>query len=55
MSKVPINVVKLYLYIFQISSSDVGPYRCRVDFAQAPTKNSKVMLTLIGTTYLLMT
>ena len=36
------------LWIESLKDSDQGTYRCRVDFKQAPTKNFKINLNVIG-------
>ena len=37
-----------FLTIESLRSEDNGFYRCRVDFKEAPTKNTKINLKLIG-------
>ena len=36
------------LWIEDLREEDAGLYRCRVDFRQAPTKNFKIRLDVIG-------
>lgn len=43
-----IAVLSALLRIHDISGSDAGKYRCRVDFAEAPSRNSWINLTVIG-------
>ena len=37
-----------FLTIEALRPEDTGFYRCRVDFKEAPTKNTKIHLNLIG-------
>ena len=39
-----------FLTIEALRPEDTGFYRCRVDFKEAPTKNTKIHLKLIGRT-----
>ena len=39
-----------FLTIEALRPEDTGFYRCRVDFKEAPTKNTKIHLNLIGRT-----
>lgn len=36
------------LNINHVDKSDEGEYRCRVDFAKNPSRNSRVQLSIIG-------
>ena len=47
-TKSGVELVQSYLQIKQVQRKDQGFYRCRVDFFQAPTRNVKVKLSLIG-------
>ena len=42
------EVHRAFLRIESLLLEDAGPYRCRVDFKQAPTRNVKFRLELIG-------
>lgn len=37
-----------FLTVEALNAQDAGFYRCRVDFKEAPTKNTKIHLKLIG-------
>ena len=47
-TKSGVEIVQSYLQIKGVQWKDAGFYRCRVDFFQAPTRNLKVKLALIG-------
>ena len=36
------------LRVHDIDGDDAGQYRCRVDFTEAPTRNTLINLTVIG-------
>ena len=42
------KVIKAYLGIKPLKADDAGVYRCRVDFREAPTRNTRIELDLIG-------
>ena len=42
------SVIASTLKIDPLRPEDKGIYRCRVDFQEAPTKNTKIDLRLIG-------
>ena len=37
-----------YLALENVLASDIGSYKCRVDFYKAPTQISEVLLNVIG-------
>lgn len=37
-----------FLELRQITTTDAGLYKCRVDFQKAPTINNRVNLTIVG-------
>ena len=37
-----------HLIINNTKTTDAGPYRCRVDFWKAPTRNVKIDVNLLG-------
>ena len=46
------NEEPAHLALENVLASDVGSYKCRVDFFKAPTQISKVVLSVIGNTEL---
>ena len=47
------NLLHISKYL-QVMPQDAGPYRCRVDFLRAPTRNVKIKLSLVGKTILIL-
>ena len=41
-------VIQSYLHIEDLRIEDRGVFRCRVDFREAPTRNTRIKLGLIG-------
>lgn len=39
---------KAALRVTNVSERDAGPYRCRVDFRDSPTRNYRIILRVIG-------
>ena len=50
-SKTGATQIASSLTIDALIPEDTGFYRCRVDFKEAPTKNTKIHLKLIGMFY----
>lgn len=44
------NGNKAALRVANVSEQDAGPYRCRVDFRDSPTRNYRIILRVIGKT-----
>ena len=42
------EVINSYLSISPLRAADGGVYRCRVDFREAPTRNTRIKLNLIS-------
>ena len=46
------KAVPPHLALDRVLASDIGSYKCRVDFYKAPTQISEVLLSVIGKMFL---